>query len=146
MRRRTTRPEVPAVHPGGLARASVSFVSVPTTPLLQLEAAVPPLDGVRGAIVKVSPTLRASEREGFHGAQVAARLRGAGARAVQLAPVIIPEVGAPRVQGQAVRAKYPAEAVRSHFEELRGVSEADRLAGMELAMQLVEQAQGGSER
>lgn len=140
--RRRTKPTATSVHPGGLARASVSFVSVPTTPLLQLEVAVPSSEGVRGAIVKVAPTLRASERDGFHGAQVAARLREAGARAVQLAPVIIPEVGAPRAQGQAARATFPAEVVRSYFEELRGVSEEDRQAGMELAVQLVEQAQG----
>lgn len=141
MRRRQS----PAVHLGGLCRATIRFVGVPTTPLVQLEEVAPAGEGVQGAIVKVAPTLRASEREGFHGAEVAARLRGAGARAVQLAPVIIPEVAVPRSPGRATLSA-PADLVRAHFEELRGVPEGDRAAALELAVRLVEEVERGDER
>lgn len=117
-------------------------MGVPTTPLVQLDVIYKPASGVRGAIVKVSPTLRASERDGFDGAKLAAELREAGARAVQLAPVIIPETSAPRAQSQVARVTSPAEVVRTYFEELRGVPEEDKRAAVELAVQLVEEAQG----
>lgn len=123
-------------------RARISFVPVATTHLLQLDAVpeqVP--EGVRGAIVKVSPTIRASERDSFNGSKLAAELRGAGALAVQLAPVTIPDTVSPQARRAVSSAPSPEDAVRAFFQEVLGAPEEDRAAGEALALELVEACQ-----
>jgi hypothetical protein len=117
-------------------------VSVATTRLLQLDT-VPeqPPEGVKGAIVKVSPTLRASERDTFDGSKLAAELRQAGAIAVQLAPVTIPDTVSQESRRTVAAAPSPEEAVHAFFQEMRGVPEEDRAAGELLALELVQSCQ-----
>lgn len=80
----------------------LGFVDVETTPLVELDG-VPPEDAplahladfdqaVSGALVKVVPVLRRSERDGFVDADARRRVLAAGARACVIRPVIVPDV------------------------------------------------------
>lgn len=104
----------------------------------ELTGEVPPQE-VRGAIVKVTPTLGARARESFNGAGVAASLREQGALAVQLAPVIIPEAAGPQQAEKVAKAQSPADAVAAFFAELKGVPEDELAEAEQLALKLVEQ-------
>lgn len=80
------------------------FVDVETTQLVELDSV--PTDSapmheradfdqaVSGALVKVAPVLRASERDGFVDADARRRVLEAGARACVIRPVIVPDVAA----------------------------------------------------
>jgi hypothetical protein len=139
---------VPVDHPGPelerpeSATARVRFVEVPTTPLVQVERVDGEHPDVKGAIVKVAPTIRSSERETFDGARVMAKLREAGALAVQLAPVTLPDTVAPEARRQVARAQSPEDAIRAFFAEFKGVPEEERAEAEALALELLEADRG----
>lgn len=115
-------------------------VALDTTPLVQVEGrgtAALQWGDVKGAIVKVAPTLRTSERSSFDAALVQAQLMEQGALAVQLAPKTIPDVVAPEDAKQAGRAPAPEEAIQAWFAGLRGVNEQDRADAESLALELL---------
>jgi hypothetical protein len=111
-----------------------------TWPLIQLtlvESADVAAQVVQGAIVKVTVELRPSEREGFDAAELRARLRNLGARAVVVAVTVLPE--APKKVDAVARAERPEQSVNAWFDALPPtVEEADREAARELAHRLVE--------
>ncbi len=118
-------------------------MEVPTTPLVQIEMMAQltgeaPHESVRGAIVKLSPTLPARARESFDGAAHAARLRESGALAVMLSPNVIPETTGSKESQAVARAASPADAVVAYFAEVKGVPEDEVADAERLALELVE--------
>lgn len=86
----------------GESRLPPGFVDVETTQLVELDG-IPSDDApmheradfdqaVSGALVKVVPVLRRSERDGFVDADARRRVLAAGARACVIRPVIVPDV------------------------------------------------------
>lgn len=113
--------------------AEIRFIDVPTAELLVLEDAeewTP--EEVRDRFVKVAPRIAVSEREAFDGPAIAARIRAAGARAVVLAPVMVPEVR--RVAPEKVAGRTPREAVAAWFDEQKTIPVDDRAAALELVL------------
>lgn len=114
-------------HIVGSARTGgvrVTSVAVPTTRLLELASddAAERAD-VRGAIVKLRPTIRASARASWDGGALAAALRERGAIAVLLAPTVVPDEG--RLT-EVARAESPVAAIDAWFDALPGVDAEDR--------------------
>ena len=120
-------PHAVSVSAGGVRVISVRFE---TTELLELERHAEGVS-VDGAIVKLRPTLRSSERSSWDGAAQAARLRELGARAVLLAPVVVPDEGK---LTEVATAETPEAAVAAWFDALTGADPADRDAARETAL------------
>lgn len=119
------------------------FVPVRTTPLLQLESASGETsETVKGAIVKVAPLLRERERATFDGAGVANRLRQAGALAVQLSPVPIPDDGGAAAKRRVVVGQSPEDVIRDFFGEMVGVPEGERAEAEALSLELAGLSRG----
>jgi hypothetical protein len=107
-------------NPGALP-VRVSFHEVKTSELVEiadLNAAYPE---VKDRFVKVCPRLRASKRQTFDGATVAAELRELGARSVVLAPIIAPD--AVKVKSKVSLSQTPREAVKTWCDEQRITAE-----------------------
>lgn len=73
---------------------------------------------VAGAFVKVSTSLRPSEREAFDGQALKARLRAAGARAVLLAVQPVAEGPDAEAKAEVVAALRPEDAIAAWFAGL----------------------------
>lgn len=120
----------------GSQGATVSFRDVDTAELVvieDLEANV----NVKDRFVKVAPRILASQREAFDGAKVAKSYRDAGARAVILAPVTVPEVQ-PSETEKVARSETPREAVTAWLEE-QNVSAKEALAVVDLVFGFMDQ-------
>ena len=110
-------------------------VRVPTIRLVQIDDLHADLDAERidGAIVKVCPVLRASEKADFDGPGFASMLRERGALRVILAPVIKPEAKTEKIAPDRID---PRELVTQWFEGMTSIhAEAARdrvLEGMEV--------------
>lgn len=114
-------------------RARLRRVEVPTRPLIVIETLddlVSP-DHVDGAIVKVAPHLRSSERATFDGAAIAAKLRELGAAGVLLAPIVVPDVK-PELSVAIAKAESPRAALRTWFAE-QPLDDDERKACTDLA-------------
>lgn len=133
----STHVENPAPPTG----ARIRFVPVPTTPLVQVESLDGAAEPVKGALVKVAPTLKASERHAFDGAAVSASLRARGALAVQLAPRTVAEVVQEKVAARTARTS-PEEAVEAYFAGLKGVPLDEAEEAKVLVLELLAQEQG----
>lgn len=96
---------------------------------------------VADAFVKVTASLRPSEREAFDGRALKERLRAAGARAVLLAVHPVAEAPDREAQEEVAVAVRPEEAVEAWFSALP-VSEEDRVAARDLALEILA-AEGG---
>lgn len=70
---------------------------------------------VKGAFVKVCPTLSAERKEAFDANDIRAKLREAGARAVIIAPKFVSETK--RVRIEKAEKASPREAVSAWFED-----------------------------
>lgn len=91
---------------------------------------------VADAFVKVTASLRPSEREAFDGRALKERLRAAGARAVLLAVHPVAEAPDREAQEEVAVAVRPEEAVEAWFSALP-VSEEDRVAARDLALEIL---------
>ena len=115
-----------------------------TTRLVQLheygEGAAPE---VEGAIVKVTPTLRASQRETFDKKAVEEELLESGARAVLVLPKVVPDELTDKGRSEVVEATRPEDAIRAWFTETKGVPAEDREGAQEMALELLAKDTGG---
>jgi hypothetical protein len=123
--------------------AAVSFVHVKSRELIEVVDPEAVLAGPRidGAIVKLAPTVRASERESFDGIGIKARLYAHGASAVVLAPRIVADTGVTkeaRAQAARVAMVAPEQAVREFFAGMHGLAPDEVEEAVQLALQIVE--------
>lgn len=119
----------------------VRFVEVPTAELVvvdevDLSGKYTDVGMFRDRFVKVAPRIAAADRDAFDGSAIVATIRAAGARAVLLAPVIVPEVR--RVAPEKVARRTPREAVAAWFGEQKAIPAADRDAALELVLEFMD--------
>lgn len=114
----------------------VTTVSFPTTQLLEISDASDVKELLGSPIVKLRPTLRASERASWDGAGAADELRRKGARAVLLSPVVVPDEGK---LSEVARADSPEAAIDAWFAALPGTDPADVEAARQTAREYLEQ-------
>lgn len=134
-RKRKTKPAtVPASQTFGSVK--LTRFEVPTTELVQInnidqvETA-----NVKGRIVKLSPTVKASEKDAFDGPAHVARLRERGALTVVLAPrTVIDTITKRDVEESA----DPRDLVAGWFEDQVAVPEDTRAAAHELVLATME--------
>lgn len=85
---------------------------------------------LRDRFVKVAPRIPVAERDAFDGPAIAAAIRAAGARAVILAPVMVPEIR--RVEPEQIVKRTPRETVQAWFDEQKAIDALSRAAALEL--------------
>lgn len=110
-----------------------------TTPLVQLEGqgGVEAWGSVEGSIVKVAPTLMASQKGSFDGAGLVRQLREEGALAVQLAPRVVPDTVRAKAKPEVVRAISPEEALSAWLGAQPALNEGMREDAMALGTELL---------
>jgi len=113
------------------AEPTAVFVHVPTPELVVIEdlETLTNLD-VAGRFVKLAPKIRTSQRDAFDGADVAARIREAGALAVIIAPVFLSETK--KEVETVAQAPTDREAVRAWFVAQTIADPADLKAAEEV--------------
>jgi hypothetical protein len=115
---RTKQESEPPVALSGrasLPRGSVHFLDVPQAGMVVLRENDGERLDVEGAYVKVSPTVRTSERFTIDQKLVRTRLLDAGAVAVIVAPVVLPDGVENREQLPPAVIRTPEEHLRSWF-------------------------------
>jgi hypothetical protein len=137
-------PETPnAKRPATAAHfEGVRLFEVPTTPLVQIDRWPMPagLD-VRGALVKLSPVIKSSERAGFDAASAKRELLAAGALAVSLAPKVVPDgIVTSRRDAAIRRAAAPHDAISAWFETAAGLDAGQRAAATDAALAIYDSA------
>lgn len=110
----------------------LTFHDVDTAELLVIEDLEQEItrELIEGRFVKLAPRVLASERESFDGAAFVKVLRGYGARAVILAPIMVGEVR--RVEPEQVVKRTPRETVKAWFDEQKTIDAPSRAAALEL--------------
>ena len=118
-------------------KVRIRHVPLLTTRLVELQN--PTGEDLTGCIVKATPRVLASKRDEFDADSTRAEILQKGARGVVVTPRIVND----SVPSDAVRvvskSGSPRDAVLAWFAELRGVSDEDRAAALELALELVEE-------
>lgn len=130
--------EVRICHRGAFPIA-VRFHDLPTTELVVIEnvdALHWVIPNVFGKFVKVSPLLKASEAQLFNGSEIRAELEKEGARAVILAPRIVPDIRKIRNE-EEVKSKTVHEIVELWFNEQK-IDDDDRFIAKNLLFGLME--------
>lgn len=105
-------------------RHGVEFVDVPQPGMVITNGSVcGSVELLAGAYVKVSPTLRSSERAGYDSQAVRERLLAAGAVAVVVVPVVVPDSveDVRRAAAPTVAPKLPEQHLRDWFDGVKGV-------------------------
>ncbi len=120
------------IHHYGSVPVIARFLDVDTAELLVVEdlSAEVTDETFRDRFVKVAPRIPVLERESFDGPAIAARIRAAGARAVILAPIMVPEIR--RVEPEQVVKRTPRETVKAWFGEQKAIDAPSRDAALEL--------------
>ena len=90
---------------------------------------------VKGRLVKLSPTVRASEKESFDGPAHVARLRERGALAVVLAPRTVIDTTTKRNE---IETSDPRELVDLWFDDQKAIAVKTRDAARELVLATME--------
>lgn len=132
-------PPVPAgmvveiAHEGAVA-VTARFHDVDTAELLVIEDLEREItrEAVEDRFIKIAPRIPASDRDSFDGAAIVRLLRGYGARAVILAPIMVPEIR--RVEPEQVVKRTPRETVRAWFDEQKSIAANTREAALELVV------------
>lgn len=122
---------------------TLRFVETETRALLEIVDAERVLRGPRidGALVKLAPTIKASERESFDGIGLKTRLLEHGASSVTIAPRIVSDAGVTkRARVAAAKAMTPDEAVREYFAGMTGLAPDEIEEAIALAVELVQDA------
>lgn len=120
-----------------IGRVTLRRIEVPTMELVQIntvdqvETAV-----VKGRIVKLSPTVKASEKDAFDGPAHVARLRERGALVVVLAPRTVIDTVTKR---EEIETTDPRELVAKWFEDQKAIDAATREAANEIVLETMEQ-------
>jgi len=120
----------------------VTLFEVATTPLVQIDRWPAPagLD-VRGALVKLAPVIKSSERASFDAAAAKRSLLEAGAIAVALAPRVVPDgVVTSRRDAAIRRAAAPYDAISAWFETAAGLDDDQRAAATDAALAIYDSA------
>ncbi len=122
------------------SHAGLRFVSVPTRELVETHDPEALLAGPRvdGAIVKVSPNVKASERDAFDGVGIKARLMKHGAAAVLMSPRVVADSGiTKKAKAAAASAQSPEQAVLEWFAGQTGLTKEEREDAIELALEIL---------
>lgn len=138
MKKRTrTRSKTPLIEPLlATPRAVIHRLEVDTLELVQIgSVADVETTDVEGRLVKLAPTVRASEKDAFDGTGLADRLRERGALAVVLAPRTIPDTKQSR---EEIETADPRELVAGWFAEQLAISETVSAAAQELVLETME--------
>jgi hypothetical protein len=100
------------------------------------------LDDAKGAYVKVAPTVRSSERSGIDTKAIRERLLAAGALAVVVAPIVVPDsmsdLSSP--SSEPPRVLSPEQHLREWFAAVKGASSEQVRAALEQALVSVSEA------
>lgn len=120
----------------------VRLFEVPTTPLVQIDRwPIPAGLDVRGALVKLAPVIKSSERSSFDAATAKRALLDAGALAVTLAPKVVPDgVVTSRRDAAIRRAAAPHDAISAWFETAAGLDDDQRAAATDAALAIYDSA------
>lgn len=118
---------------GAMFGSRVSFRHVESPELVVLDDIDAPIPDVSGKFVKVSYQIPASQRHRFDGHSIRRDLEQAGARAVLLAPVLVPEVKRPETK-RVAKGRKPREIVEAWFAEQVGASEEDKAAALRMVL------------
>lgn len=122
------------IHHEGSVPLTARFIDVDTTELVVIDDLErgPEItqEAIEGRFVKVAPRIPVSERDAFDGAAIAKVLRGKGARAVVLAPIMVGEVR--RVEPEQIMNRTPRETVKAWFDEQKAIDAPSRDAALEL--------------
>jgi hypothetical protein len=94
---------------------------------------------VKGALVKLAPTIKASARAQFDGAALAKTLRARGARGVTIAPKVIADAVVTEKARRVATAPTTRAAIEAWFHELVGIDETERTDAMNFALAMVDQ-------
>lgn len=123
------------------AGVTLRAVDVPTSKLVQIETWPADDVEVRGAIVKLTPTIRSSEREGFDGNAAKKALLARGAVAVLVLPRTVADAVVPKKRDQAVRqAAAPHDAINAWFDAAVGLDDKQRSAAKVAALDVYDAA------
>jgi len=120
----------------------VEHVSMDTPDLVQIDTWIvggtpepEELPPVRGAFVKLAPTIRSSDRAAFDAGAVKQVLMGAGARGVIVAPKVVADVSVRRERAEEKREQRSAdEHVAAWFDAAQGLSEEESRAARALCL------------
>lgn len=118
----------------------LQFVAVDTRDLIETEDPGALLKGPRlnHAIVKVSPSIKASERDAFDSVGIKARLLEHGAEAVMISPRIVADGGVKaEAKREAVKAASPEQAVREWFAGQTGLTADEIEEAIEVALDIL---------